>query len=95
MNEEHQRAPLTVEDLLRLKRAERPRPEFWTRFDRELRTKQLAAMMKREPWWHRLGESLNFSARYRLALGATAILALSFATAPRMVKRESTAKNGR
>lgn len=81
MKQENQRPPLTVEDLLRLKRAERPNPDFWVRFDQELRTKQLAALVKREPWWNRLAEVWTFNARYRLAVGATAILALSFVTA--------------
>ena len=42
MNQENKR-PVTLEDLLRLKRAERPAAEFWVRFDRELRAKQEAA----------------------------------------------------
>ena len=33
MNQE--KRPITIEDLLRLKRAERPAPEFWAEFDRE------------------------------------------------------------
>ena len=40
MNPESTR-PIVIEDLLRLKRAERPPAEFWSTFDRELRAKQL------------------------------------------------------
>jgi hypothetical protein len=76
------RRPVTIEDLLRLKRAERPPAEFWTEWDRQLRTKQLAAaILDKRPWWRdalpRLGLALG---RYHLPLGATAILALSILT---------------
>jgi hypothetical protein len=69
--------PVTLEDLLRLKRAERPAPEFWTRFDSELRAKQLAAIVDRRPWWK------NFSVgtalwRHRLSLGAATLALLTF-----------------
>lgn len=70
--------PVTLEDLLRLKRAERPAAEFWERFDRELRTKQLAALVERKPWWKRLPQLVAVVARRPLPLGATAVLALSF-----------------
>ncbi len=46
----------TVEDLLRLKRAERPDPAFWQDFEHGLRQKQLAAIVEPRPWW--LGLSL-------------------------------------
>lgn len=68
---------VTLEDLLRLKRAERPAPEFWARFDRELRAKQLAALVEKRPWWQGLPEwALNWR-RFHLPLGATAVLALT------------------
>jgi len=81
MSSAPQRRPVTIEDLLRLKRAERPPPEFWPDWDRQLRTKQLAAILDKRPWWRdalpRLG--LVFG-RYHLPLGATAILALTILT---------------
>jgi hypothetical protein len=82
MNQENKR-PITLEDLLRLKRAERPAAEFWTQFDRELRTKQLAALVKREPWWRQLPFNVSWLSRYRVPLGTTAVMALTF-----MVARE-------
>jgi hypothetical protein len=67
------RSPLTLEDLLRLKRAERPSPEFWSHFEVELRQKQLAALIERRPWWQSL--SRNFTGlRMLMPVGATAIL---------------------
>ncbi len=41
----------TLEELLRVKRAERPDQVFWEEFDRGLRRKQLAAMVEPKPWW--------------------------------------------
>lgn len=76
MNQESKRS-VTVEDLLRVKRAERPAPEFWAEFDRELRAKQLAALVEKRPWWRSLPRSLGALARYHLPLGATAVLAVT------------------
>lgn len=70
--------PITVEDLLRLKRAEKPAAEFWSQFDRELRAKQLAALVAKRPWWQRLPRLAARLAPYRLPLGAAAALAVTF-----------------
>jgi len=80
MNQE--KRPVTLEDLLRLKRAERPPAEFWNEFDRELRTKQLAALLAKRPWWQALPIG-GFFARlghHRIPLGAAAVFALAFLT---------------
>jgi hypothetical protein len=69
---------VTLEDLLRLKRAERPAPEFWAEFERELRQKQLAALVARRSWWHELSAVYRRFGRLRLPLGAAAVVALSF-----------------
>jgi hypothetical protein len=69
---------VTLDDLLRLKRAERPSAEFWTRFEEELRAKQLAALVKRRPWWADAGLRLRTAfARFGLPLGAATTLALA------------------
>ncbi|WP_457795345.1 hypothetical protein [Horticoccus sp. 23ND18S-11] len=70
--------PITIEDLLRLKRAERPPAEFWTDFDRTLRAKQLAALVEKRPWWQTVPQIFSGLYRYRIALGATAVCALTF-----------------
>lgn len=74
----HPEGKPSLEDLLRLKRSERPAPGFWEEFDRELRTKQLAALVERKPWWRTLPQRLRVVAKYRLPLGATAVLAVTF-----------------
>ncbi len=76
MNHENKR-PVTLEDLLRLKRAERPPAEFWSQFDQELRAKQLSALVEKRPWWRRLPRFAAGFSRYQLPLGATAALALT------------------
>lgn len=69
---------ITVEGLLRLKRAERPPPEFWANFESEMRAKQLAAIVVRRPWWD--GPSRMFAVVYRnhVPFGAAAALALTW-----------------
>jgi hypothetical protein len=76
----NEKRPVSVEDLLQLKRAERPAPEFWERFDRELRAKQLAALVGKRPWWRDLPSRFAGFRRYHLPLGATAALAITFVT---------------
>lgn len=69
--------PVTLEDLLRLKRAERPPTEFWEQFDRTLRAKQLAALVEKRPWWRTMPSLFAGWRRYHLPLGATAVLAIT------------------
>lgn len=68
----------SLEDLLRLKRAERPDEAFWSDFDRGMRQKQLAAIIEPRPWW--LGMSLWWRKASPVALplaaGAAAALAV-------------------
>lgn len=73
------KSPVTLEDLLRLKRAERPSPEFWVQFERELRAKQLAAIVAKRPWWASYARVFGGLARHPVPIGATVALALSFA----------------
>jgi len=71
---------VTLEDLLRVKRSEQPAPAFWGEFERELRAKQLAAIVEPRRWWTpyiRLGSKLN---HLQLPVGAAAILAITLVT---------------
>lgn len=79
MNHDGKR-PVTIEDLIRLKQAERPKPEFWVQFDAELRAKQLAALVEKKPWWRSLPTAFGGLARYHLPLGAAAVLAITLVT---------------
>ncbi len=70
-----QRPKISLEDLLRLKRAERPAPEFWATFESEMRQKQLAALLEKRSWWQGLSQVLVRHAY--LPVGATAVLAFT------------------
>lgn len=73
-----QSSKVTIEDLLRLKRAERPGPEFWVNFEQELRQKQLTALVQKRRWWHELPVRLN--RRFYMPAGAAAIVAFTLIT---------------
>jgi hypothetical protein len=64
----------TLEELLRLKRAERPADEFWARFDAGLRAKQLSALVEKPSWTAALRARLAW---FAAPLGATAAAALA------------------
>lgn len=69
---------VSLEDLLRLKRAERPSAEFWTNFERELHQKQLTALVKKRRWWHDMPVLLG--RRVYLPAGAAAVVAFTLVT---------------
>ena len=77
---EPQKTPVTLETLMRLKRAERPAGEFWTQFDKELRAKQLAAIVEKRPWWASQPRIYSLFARHRIALGGAAAMAITLLT---------------
>jgi hypothetical protein len=70
--------PIAIEDLLRLKRAERPPAEFWDEFDRSLRAKQLAALVEKRPWWQAMPRVLAGFKLYHLPIAATAVAVVAF-----------------
>lgn len=69
---DEQRRKVTIEDLLHLKRAERPEQDYWVKFEGEMRQKQLAALLRKDPWWTRLAH--NLGRKHYLQLGASAAL---------------------
>ncbi len=80
----------TLEDLLRYKRAERPAPEFWAEFDRGLRQKQLAALMKRPKGWARIRPVLGRSLRWAVPATAAAAVALVVVQIPLVTTARKT-----
>jgi hypothetical protein len=75
MSDSDKNPKLTLEQLLQLKRAECPDTEFWGRFERELRQKQLSALLERKPWWQELPQLVV--RRAYLPVGAAAVLAFT------------------
>lgn len=68
---------VTLEQLLRLKRTERPSAEFWTQFEQELRAKQLAAIVEKRPWWSGFGRVGSVLRRSGMPLGAVAAVSVA------------------
>ena len=71
---------ITLEDLLTLKRAERPPAEFWSRFESEMRAKQLSAIVGKRTWRDSLPRLFAAAYRLQLPFGAAAALALTWAS---------------
>lgn len=67
-----QSRPVTLEQLLHVKRSERPEPEFWDRFERELHQKQLLALVQATPWYLRVGQIVGRLARRSAPVTAAA-----------------------
>lgn len=78
MPDQTTKTSVTLEDLLRLKRAERPPEQFWATFETELRSKQLAAAVEKPRWWFGLPRWFAGISRYQMPLGAAAALAVTF-----------------
>lgn len=74
--EKHPPQRPTLEDLLRFKKAERPSPEFWAEFDRGLRKKQLAALVKQPQGWARVRPVMARSLRWAVPATAAAAVAM-------------------
>ncbi len=77
--------PVTVEDLLRLKRHEQPDEAFWAQFDRELHQKTLRTLVKQRPSTRSLWAVLG---RWQAALplAGAAAFALSLAVSNDLLK---------
>jgi hypothetical protein len=70
------RVPL--EQLIQLKRSERPPASFWEDFDREFHRRQLVALVSIEPWHRRAARAVAMVAR-RIAPVAAGTAAVAFA----------------
>lgn len=63
---------INVEDLLRLKRSERPEKAFWDTFDRELHQRMLQTLVKKDPWYVQLLRGVSGRLAQTTAVGAAA-----------------------
>jgi hypothetical protein len=63
---------IKVEDLLRLKRAERPDANFWNNFDRELHQRMLQTLVKKDPWYVQVLRAASGRIAQTTAIGAAA-----------------------
>ncbi len=77
---------IKVEDLLRLKRAERPDEQFWNQFDRELHQRMLSTLVKKDPWYTQVFRGITGRvAQAGFVATAAAALAVMVVVRPAMV----------
>ena len=74
-----------VEDLLRLKRLERPDQDFWSSFDRELHQRMLQALVKKDPWYAQIVRGLSGRLAQTAAVGAAAAFLAMMILRPALV----------
>lgn len=75
-----------VEDLLRLKRAERPDDAFWNTFDRELHQRMLQTLVKKDPWYVQLLRAVSGRIAQTTAVGAAAAFLAMMVVRPALVE---------
>ena len=63
---------INLEDLLRLKRSERPSEAFWNDFDRELHQRMLQTLVKKDPWYLQIMRGLSGRMGQGIAVAAAA-----------------------
>lgn len=90
-NNSHEKE-VKVEDLLRLKRAERPGEVFWNTFDRELHQRMLQTLVKKDPWYVQVLRGVSGRIAQSAAVGAAAVFLALMVMRPALV--DSTRANG-
>lgn len=91
MPKDHSLPPkLTLENLLELKRRERPPEAFWSEFDARLREKQLAALIPVESGWSRWFGGFGRVAKFGFPLAAAAAVAVAFVSVNRQMWQGSS-----
>lgn len=70
---------MKIEDILKIKRAERPSEADWRKFDEQLKRKMLLSIVKKEPFYKRAAARLGiFSKPATAGLAALPLLAAAF-----------------
>ena len=90
-NNSHEKE-VKVEDLLRLKRAERPGEVFWNTFDRELHQRMLQTLVKKDPWYVQVLRGVSGRIAQTAAVGTAAAFLALMVIRPALV--DSTRANG-
>ena len=83
-NNSHEKE-VKVEDLLRLKRAERPSEVFWNTFDRELHQRMLQTLVKKDPWYVQVLRGVSGRIAQTAAVGAAAVFLALMVMRPALV----------
>lgn len=72
----HEKARVTVEHLVSLKRSEKPQPEFWEGFEKEFQRRRLAALVQTTPWYVEIGRVMTRAAKVLAPLAAATAVAV-------------------
>lgn len=72
--ESNNKKTVTLEDLLKLKRCEKPSESFWKNFDRELQQKTLQVLVEKPSWSVRVSDAVL--AYFRPAIAVTSMAAV-------------------
>lgn len=83
-----------VEDLLRLKRAERPDEAFWNTFDRELHQRMLQTLVKKDPWYVQLLRGFSGRIAQTTAVGAAAAFLAMMVVRPAFLETTQPSTSG-
>ena len=83
-NKAHQKK-VKIEELLRVKRAERPEKTFWRDFDRELHQRMLWILVRKDPWYIQLLRSASGRIGQTVAMMAAAAVVAMMVVPPAFV----------
>jgi hypothetical protein len=81
---------INVEDLLRLKRSERPSEDFWSDFDRDLHQRMLQTLVKEDPWYARILAGLTGPMAQSIGIAVAAVLVAMLVVRPVFVRPVAT-----
>jgi hypothetical protein len=84
LNKAHQKE-VKLEDLLRMKRAEKPDKAFWSDFDRELHQRMLRTLVRKDPWYIQLLRALSGRISQTTAVVAAAAVVAMMVVRPAFV----------
>lgn len=86
---------VSVEDLLKLKRAEQPSEAFWSDFDSQLHRRMLNTLVKKDPWYVQLMRGLTGRVAQSVTLvGAAAAFAFVAIIQPTYMTQGNSAGEG-
>ena len=75
-------ADIKLENLLRLKRFERPSDQFWNEFDRELHQRMLQTLVKKDPWYLQVMHVFSGRILQSTAIAVAAVLVAMIVVRP-------------
>ncbi|PXA05571.1 hypothetical protein DDZ13_01475 [Coraliomargarita sinensis] len=76
---------VSLEELLRFKKAEQPDQEFWKEFDSELHQRMMQTLVKKDPWPVQLLRGISGKFAQTTAIGAAAAILALMAIRPAFV----------